>query len=127
MPTKEGEELINAPMYIKDQDGNMVQVPHQMPVLTELSDPDRSGFDAIRVEYIPLGFRLPVKLSLAIKRRIRKKAKCMHRLIRNAYRSKEKYRRAVLKYGAADKKAQRAAINYWVAQAKLKIWIRYNL
>ena len=123
MPPKEGDSYGALPMYIVDQDGTVQEIPRQLPEIKS-GDLYIEGDD--QVEWIIPS--VPQKLSFTVKsdrefiRKIRKEMNHRKKLIRNIARKKEQFRRAVLKYGVTDNKAQLALLLYTVAIQRLMIW-----
>jgi len=123
MPTKDGEELLNGAMYIMDQDGEIIPIPREIPEITETEDPEEMVDQAIAAgRIIPMEFSFTAKADRAFMRKIRKEVNRRRHLIRAVCRKKERFRRAALKYGTMDKKAQLALLLYMVAVQRLVIW-----
>lgn len=140
MPPEEGDSYGALPMYIKDQDGTIQEIPRPLPeiksgdlyiegddqkewILPSDDPPEELVARAIREMLItPVEFKFTAKSNRAFNRKIRKEMNHRKKLIRNIARKKEQFRRAVLQYGVTDNKAQLALLLYTVAIQRLMIW-----
>ena len=142
MPPHEGDQYGELPMYIKDADGEIHEIPRPLPEFggtietgrlyvegddqTEMVIPF-NPMDAIQRaindgSILPVTFKFTSKSIRAFNRKIRNEMNHRKKLIRNIARKKEQFRRAVLKYGVTDNKAQLALLLYTVAIQRLMIW-----
>lgn len=113
----------NDQMHIKDQDGEIIPIPREIQEITEIEDPEEMVDQAIAAgRIIPMEFSFTAKADRAFMRKIRKEVNRRRHPIRDVHRKKERFRRAVLKYGTTDDKAQLALLLYTVAIQRLMIW-----
>lgn len=123
MPPKDGDQYNDLPMYIVDQDGTVQEIPRPLPEIKS-GELYIEGDD--QPEFIlppkPQKFSFTAKSDREFFPEIRKEMNHRKRLIRNIARKKERFRKAVLKYGVTDRKAQLAFLLYEVAVLRLTIW-----
>ncbi len=125
MPTKEGEELLNGMMYIKDSDGQIVPIPRSVekiePGQLFIEGDDQPEF-IIPPEYQGRSFTITGKTADRIIRMILHDLDVLEKRKRSMLRKKEQYRRACLKYPSGHRKRELAYLLWQVAIERYLIW-----
>lgn len=125
MPTKEGEELLNGPMYIKDSDGQIVPIPRGGGRIESgqlyIEGDDQPEF-IIPPECADRSFTITGKTAEKIIRMILHDLDVLEKRKRSMLRKKEQYRRACLKYPEGHRKRELAYLLWQVAIERYALW-----
>lgn len=111
----------NDQMYIKDQDGDLVPIPEKIPEVKTLSADEHDYLPPLEIPPDQV-FYITGKTAKRMIQMVFRDMNHGKRLLRDVIRKKERFRRAVLKYGVTDNKAQLALLLYSVAIQRLTIW-----
>ena len=108
-------------LYMINQDGDLVPIPEKIPEVKTLSADEHDYLPPLEIPPNQV-FYITGKTAKRMIQMVFRDMNHGKRLLRDVIRKKERFRRAVLKYGVTDRKAQLALLLHVAAELRLTIW-----